>query len=83
MAMCKNCPALKEFPELEVIEYYAFGNGCPDADMDIYGGDCYSTFAEDDYDYEEDEFDKFAELYDFEEVKAEGLAEIREQGVQG
>ena len=82
MAMCKNCPALKEFPELTVHEHLVFGNGCPDDIYGVYGGDCYSTFAED-YDYEEDEFDKFAELYDFGEVRAEDLAEIREQGVEG
>lgn len=42
MAKCKNCPALKD-DGIGVIEYYAFGPGCPDQDFDTYGGDCHQV----------------------------------------
>lgn len=69
MAKCRDCIALKEFPELSVIERYAFGDGCPDLDMDIYGGDCYEANwgFEDDGDMKY--WDKFEEYYNLDEIK--------------
>jgi len=45
MALCPNCPAIDEFG-LHGIEFYDCGKGCPDKDMDVYGGDCYANTRE-------------------------------------
>ena len=74
MPLCKNCPAEKDFPELFVQECIAFGSCCPDDLYGIYGGDCYATFW-DAFECEENEeyenYSKFEELYDFEEIRAD------------
>ena len=62
MARCEYCPFIdpkSEFydPGIAVMEFYAFGPGCPDQDFGILGGDCYSTFLE-----EEDELDRIMDL---------------------
>jgi hypothetical protein len=49
MALCKNCPALKE--GFAGIERYDFGTGCPDDDHDVYGGDCISMHRSNDNDH--------------------------------
>jgi hypothetical protein len=49
MALCKNCPALKE--GFAGIERYDFGTGCPDDDHDVYGGDCISMHRSNDHDH--------------------------------
>ena len=79
MARCPNCPALKEFPNIGVIEYYAFGNGCLDEDFDIYGGDCYfANFGDEEVFYDE-ELDKFDLYYDREEMRIRELEEVDER----
>ena len=71
MAKCPGCPAIKEFPDIAAIEYYAVGDGCPDEDFDIYGGDCYfANFGDEEF-YDDEDFDKFELYYDCGEEKAE------------
>ncbi|MBO8183136.1 MAG: hypothetical protein H0Z28_10150 [Archaeoglobus sp.] len=82
MALCENCPAEKDFPELWVQECIAFGSCCPDDLYGVYGGDCYATF-ENCYAFEDelDEYDdpdgfgpKFEELYDLGEIRAKEVS---------
>jgi len=65
MALCEKCPAEKDFPELFVNECIAFGSCCPDDLYGVYGGDCYNTFNDVEYDeYWEGLGLKFEELYE-------------------
>ena len=62
MAHCKYCPYCdpdsEEYKRLEpemqavltVVESYVFGDGCPDVDFDLCGGDCYGMLPEAEYD---------------------------------